>query len=448
MKSVFVDQLKLLYAGKKILVLGMGREGISTVKLLLEQGIGKQVAVADQKQLEALDLETRTLLSNNGVVGHWAEAWLAKLGAYDVIFRSPGVSPFSSDFQSRLTGNQLVTSQTNEFMRVFRSHIIGITGTKGKSTTASLLYETLKKHHPDTLLLGNIGKPAFDALNDITPHTKIVYELSSHQLLDITTSPQQAIILNLYQEHLDYYPSFDVYATSKAPIVAHQKPGDSAYLAHDEAVLRYYANLGEGTKFVFGDETQALSERATSWLLAHPGVSARSLLAILAVTQHADLNEEIVLKDISDFQGLPHRFEQVGTYSGRVCINDSLATIPEATIAAIHALKQKNGCLLVGGFNRGQSVETLAPEIAHSSFHTIIGMPQTGWPLLDAVQAISDKSCIKVDDLERAVDQAFKATKPGDVILLSPAAASFNAFADYAARGDAFKQLVSKERSA
>jgi UDP-N-acetylmuramoylalanine--D-glutamate ligase len=448
MKSVLVDQLKSLYADKKILVLGMGREGISTTKLLLEHGIGKHVAVADQKPFDALALETQALLQQHAVVGHWGETWLEEVHDYEIIFRSPGVSPFVPEVQSHLTGDQVITSQTNEFMLAFRTRIIGITGTKGKSTTSSLLYAVLQKQYPDTLLLGNIGKPAFDALDAITPNTRIVFELSSHQLVDITTSPHQAIILNLYQEHLDYYPSFEVYAQSKAPIIAHQQSGDSAFLSGDENVLRYYSNLGEGTKFVFGDETQALSANAQAWLATHPGINSRSVQALLAVTAHAGIAEDSVFESIADFQGLPHRFERVGTYSGRVCINDSLSTIPEATIAALHALKHVSGCLLVGGFDRGQSVETLAREIAQSSFHTVIGLPQTGWPLLDTVQAISDKTCLRVDDLESAVDQAFKATKPGDVILLSPAAASFNAFADYAARGDAFKQLVSKERSA
>ncbi len=447
MNSPLLDHLKTTYGDAQILVLGMGREGLSTAKLLLEQGIGARIAVADQKPLDSLAPETQELMQKYEISGYWGESWLDELSAFDVIFRSPGVSPFNPDFQSRLTHQQTVTSQTNEFLALFGSQTIGITGTKGKSTTSSLIYTALKLIHPDTILLGNIGKPAFESIAQITPDTKIVYELSSHQLLDVVVSPHQAVILNLYREHFDYYPSFDVYAGAKVNIVAFQKAHDIAYLADDARVLSYFSGEGSGTKVLFGGETRALSAEAKTWLTNHPGINELSVHALLSIAQSENIPEAQLFESLADFIGLPHRFEQIGIFAGRECINDSLATIPEATIAAITACGEKSGCLLVGGFNRGQTFETLVPHIADSNFHTIIGMPETGWALLESLGHMSQKNTIKVNNLAEAVQQAFSATKPGEVILLSPAAASFNAFADYAQRGDAFKTLV-KEMSA
>lgn len=446
MKSPLLNHLKTHYADAKILVLGMGREGLSTAKLLLEQGIGKQVSIADQKPFDSLVAQAQALIRQYEISGYWGDSWLEKLSTFDVIFRSPGVSPFNPDFQSHLTREQTVTSQTNEFLSVFGSQTIGITGTKGKSTTSSLIYTVLKTIHPDTILLGNIGKPAFESIAQVTPDTKIVYELSSHQLLDVSASPHQAVILNLYREHFDYYPSFDTYALAKANIIAFQKAQDIAYLADDAPVLNYFSGEGLGTKVLFGGGSRALPEQAKTWLTKHPGINKLSVHVLIAIAQNENMSVAQLFESLADFSGLPHRFEQIGVFAGRECINDSLATIPEATIAAITACGDKSGCLLIGGFNRGQTYESLILHIAASNFHTIIAMPETGWTLLESLGNQTQKNTIKVNNLAEAVQQAFAVTKAGEVILLSPAAASFNAFADYAQRGDAFKTLV-KEMS-
>ncbi len=441
MNTPLLDHLKSTYADSKILVLGMGREGISTVQVLLKQGVGARVAVADHKQLDSLAPAAKELVKKYGITGYWGESWLDTAKEYEVMFRSPGVSPFVSEFQSNISPQQTITSQTNEFLRAYGAQTIGVTGTKGKSTTASLIFTALKPYFPDTLLLGNIGKPAFESLADITPQTKIVYELSSHQLLDITASPHEAVVLNLYREHLDYYPSFDAYAAAKANILAHQTRGDRAYVAHDAPVKQFFCTKGSGEKRFFGGDA-ILANHAKVWLATHPGIHPLSMHALLAVTQQWGLSEAQVLAALKDFEGLPHRFEQVGTFAGRLCINDSLATIPQATIAALAALKERSGCLIVGGFDRGQTFETLIPCIKASNFHTIIGMPETGWVLIESLGQPPGKTTSKVNDLREAVRQAFATTKPGEVILLSPAAASFNAFADYAQRGQAFKTFV------
>lgn len=440
MNSPLVNQLRANFKDSRILVLGMGREGLSTAKLLLEQGIGQRVSIADQKPFDSLVPQAKALIRQYEIRGYWGDAWLEKLSEFDVIFRSPGVSPFAPEFQSHRTSDQLVTSQAREFLRAYGSQTIGVTGTKGKSTTASLIYTCLKKYFPQTIFLGNIGTPAFEASDAITPNTTIVFELSSHQLLGTATSPHQAVVLNLYQEHLDYYPTMSEYIEAKAQIVVHQTKHDIAYLADDQAVTEHFAHRGKGEKRLFS--TASLSNQATSWLSAHPGINPISLAAVLAISRQAGLSEDQVLAALAGFVALSHRFEQVGTHAGRICINDSLATIPEATIAALTALAPQSGCLIVGGFDRGQSFSSLANKIQTSNFHTIIGLPDTGWTLIDVLLQKPGKTCIKVADLREAVVQAFAATKSGEIILLSPAAASFNAFTDYAQRGEAFKTLV------
>ena len=394
-------------ADKKICLLGFGREGESSHQILRSILPSKNIGIADQK----LD-----------------ENYLKTLTDYDVIFRSPGV-PLSLVKQFARP-DSLITSQTQVFFEFCPGTIIGVTGTKGKSTTASLIYHILKSVLPDVRLIGNIGTPPLPALDHATPKTIFVFELSSHQLSDLNQSPHIAILLNLYPEHLDYYSSFDAYATAKANITRYQTPADILiYNAADPTVLKI-AQASLAQKYPFKP---------------HPGSQLPFIPVTLIVGRLFKIPAAKIRRRLNTFKTLPHRLEPIGTFKGITFINDSLATIPQATIHAINVTGDKLATLITGGYDRGVDYSPLSQAIASGDLKTLILLPTTGEKikqgLLDPGLNIN---IISVNSLAAAVRAAFQHTPPGKICLLSPASASFNMFRDYQHRGDEFRRLVAE----
>lgn len=396
------------FRDKKICLLGFGREGESSHQLLSSILPQTNIGIADQK------------LDKN---------YLKTLTDYDVIFRSPGVPP--SLVKQFARPDSLITSQTQVFFEFCPGTIIGVTGTKGKSTTASLIYHVLSSRFPDVRLIGNIGSPPLDSLESKpTADTIFVFELSSHQLSDLNQSPHIAILLNLYPEHLDYYSSFDEYATAKANITRYQTATDILiYNAADPTVVKI-ARASLAQKYPF--EPHPDSELP----FIPVAIIVGRLFKIPAATIHRRLNT---------FTTLPHRLELVGTFKGITFINDSLATIPQATIHAINVTGDKLATLITGGYDRGVDYSPLSQTIASTDLKTLILLPTTGEKIKQGlVDPGLNINIISVNSLAAAVRAAFQSTPPGKICLLSPASASFNLFRDYQHRGDEFRRLVTQ----
>jgi UDP-N-acetylmuramoylalanine--D-glutamate ligase len=392
---------------KKILILGFGREGKSTFNFLKKQGLVKQITVADPKK---------------------NQDYIKNIAQYEVIIKSPGI-PFKS-LPKKIPGR--ITSQTEIFLENCPGKIIGVTGTKGKSTTASLVYHILKTAGKKVFLVGNIGKPALMFLTKADAKSIFVYELSSFQLTNIKKSPQISILLNVYPEHLDYYRSFKEYAAAKANITKYQSKSDYLIYNSENQIVKKIARNSKAKKIPIKGKYYQLDTLA-----------ARRAGEIVKVP------EIKINKALKTFKFLPHRLEYVGRYKEIEFYNDSLSTIPESAIEALDFLGNNVETLIAGGFDRGLDFKKLGKRLAKSKIKTLILFPDTGKKIQRAIPKSSNiVRYFLTKNMAEAVKFAYANTDKGKICLLSPASPSFGIFKDYADRGDSFKKFVKRYKNA
>lgn len=412
-----INDIAGMLNGKSILILGFGREGKSTYEFIKKYVKYTSLGIADKSEIKVPEKV------------YFGENYLDAVSEYDVVIKSPGIPFFGIENE-----NVLITSQTELLLKANRENIIGITGTKGKSTTTTLIFNILNQAGIDVRLIGNIGVPPLSCLEDINDDTILVCEMSSHQLENLTVSPHIAIILNIFEEHLDHYKSYEDYQLAKVNVFRHQTLDDIViYNLENELVKDYVERYAKGKKMAFpydyDVETALLGEHNKKNIMA----------ARLAVKQFG-VNEEDIKRTVKDFSGLAHRLEFVGEFDGVKYYNDSISTIPEATINAINSIKDVN-TVIIGGMDRGIHYDDFAMYLGNSDVENIILAYDTGKRIYEKME--NDRA-ILVKDLEEAVEVAKKVTKKGMACLLSPAAASYGFFKNFEERGDRFKELVKK----
>ncbi len=457
---------------KSILILGFGAEGQSSLRFLRAAFPDKTIGVADQLAFEKLSAPAQELLRrDNPLRLHLGADYLASLGAYDVIVKSPGIPAIRPEYQQAAQSGKRITSQTALFFANFAGMIVGVTGTKGKSTTASLIHAILQRSSPDAHLIGNIGVPALDFLPQLGPRSLVVYELSSHQLEGLRQSPHIAVLLNIVPEHLDYYETFEQYVEAKANITRFQTAEDFlVYDADHELPSRIAASSAarkipcsidaphlEGC-FLHGGQVFFRTEwHEQEAVVAVDDVPLRgrfnliNVAAAVAVAKLLGVPTKDVAEAVRRFKPLEHRLEPVGTFGGITYYNDSIATVPEATIAALDTLVREVETVLLGGTDRGLDFSGLAKKLLHSEVKTLILFPTTGGRIWQAVceqdpTAPSRLLHFFVESMEEAVRLARQHTAAGGTCLLSPASPSFGLFRDYRDRGERFKQLVQQDQ--
>ena len=443
-----IDLLKpLISAYERVILLGFGREGKSTYQLLRRCFPQLSLMIADANVAVKADLllqKDAFLSFSTGL--EYQEALKDKA----LIFKSPGVKLVGED----LHPESLLTSQTDLFIQKYHRQMIGVSGTKGKSTTATLVAYLLKSVRKNAVLLGNIGIPAFDKLDEILPETWIVYELSAHQLQFTQHSPHIAILLNVFPEHLDYFASLEDYRQSKMNLFRAQFPDD--FLIIPES-LNDYTNLGDGCPIVYslaGESDSNIRFNATEFsvqgrrfsfpLLHLKGMHNKSnvLAAMLAVAKTGvELDE--MLEILPDFKGLPHRLEFVGEMNGVMYYNDSISTIPQSCRAAVEALGNV-GSLILGGFDRGLDYTELVHFLESTEIECFVFVGGAGLRMNNLFNSDSKKRLLIAENFDLAVGLAKKHAPVGTICLLSPAAASYDEFKNFEHRGDRFKQLVLK----
>jgi UDP-N-acetylmuramoylalanine--D-glutamate ligase len=419
-----MHSFKDLFKGKKsVLILGFGKEGRSTYRFLSGNFPDLRLAIADRNTAIAEEKLPAVL--------HLGEDYLQAVSEYDLIIKSPGV------LLGNITENTeaKITSQTDLFLRVYGHQTIGVTGTKGKSTTASLLYHLLQKTGKKALLLGNIGLPAFDFLEKITPETIVVYELSAHQLERVHNSPHVAVLLNIFPEHLDYFGTFEKYRQAKLNILRFQKQGDSAFCGED---LGYYSARCISPAFsdsVFDPED----------LLDRAGLKGmhnlKNILMTFRVLHLMGIPYELLPKALSGFSALPHRLEYVGNYGGIDFYNDSISTVPQSTMAAVKSIP-KVDTLILGGYDRGLDYTELVHFLTETDIKNFFFLGKAG----DRMMRLFEKQPLsrqlfRVKDLP-AVFSLLQKIPDASCCLLSPAAASYDQFHNFEHRGDLFKKLA------
>lgn len=439
---------------KKILILGVGKEGKSTYDFLRRNFPEKQLFIAD-KATNLLEKYSEFMEDMNLELS-MGENYLNGIEEYDVIIKTPGLSFKNIDiskFQEKITSQlQLLL----EFVAVFK---IGITGTKGKSTTSSIVYKVLQDQGKNAFLLGNIGDPIFDNIETLEKDSVVVLELSSHSLQYVKNSPNIAVFLDVYPEHLDFYESFEKYVEAKFNIAKFQKAEDVLiYNADNETMQKYHYSYQEkdyavtleqavpAKNSVYIKENSIYCKDKCIMSMAMPlklkGMHhINNIMFVFAICDILNLDFDKAVETIQNFEPLEHRMEFVGKVNSVEYYNDSIATIPKATINTIQALEKVN-TVIVGGKDRGVDQAELEEFLKNSAVENIICLPKTGEFIYHALKNVRNKQLFMVENLQEAVKIAKEVTKKDTICVLSPAASSYGYFKNFEERGNLFKKFI------
>lgn len=454
----------MTFAGKDIAIIGFGLEGQAMADFLIKEGA--RVMVCDERE----DLEhTEAFETRRGQDIRWqcGEAYLKGIEKFPIIVRSPGF-PLSHPALRRATSKGAeVTSLTKIFFDRCPAPIIGITGTKGKGTTSTLIYEMLKRSRKTVHLVGNIGVPAITVLPKIKKTDWVVFELSSYQLQDMTVSPTIAVVLGLTVDHQDHHKSPREYYEAKSSIVKFQKPHDAAIFMVDypetkrfEAYARgriFETSRHHGVKngtYAMGDvvlremygKTEEIVHRKDIKLKGEHNLENVSAAVTAATLAGASLPG--IRSALKSFAGLPNRLELVATVNGVEYWNSSYGTTPETTVAAARAFTEPI-ILMLGGSEKNHDYTAMGEALVDTTVKVVVGIGMTAPKMHDAIKkaakAADKQAPIFIEGgptMKTMMAAARKFAKPGDVILLAPGAASFDRFKNYTDRGNLFREAA------
>ncbi len=436
--------------GKKIAVLGLGVSNRPLVRLLLE--FGCDVTGCDKTPREKLDEEV-LLLEREGCRLRVGEGYLDGVEA-DVVFRTPGMHPGNPAIEALRRRGAEITSEMEVFFEVAPCFIVAVTGSDGKTTTTTLIAEMLKAEGKTVWLGGNIGTPLLPLCREMKPEDYAVVELSSFQLMDMKRSPQRAVVTNLAPNHLDVHRDMEEYVQAKKNIFRFQNPGDLLVLNADNAITASFTGRGETHFFSRKDRTNCVWEengviyRRGEKVLASeeiliPGThNVENYMAAIAAVDGL-VGDETIRQVARNFGGVEHRIELVRVKDGVKFYNDSIASSPSRTIAGLRSFTQKV-ILIAGGYDKHIPYDVLGPEIcAHVSKLFLCGA--TAGKIRSAVEQAEGTEKPEITDcgdFENAVRTAAAAAKGGDIVLMSPASASFDQFKNFMVRGECFKRIV------
>ena len=404
--------------GKRLLILGFGREGRSTLRFLNHYLPEAEVAVADKNEMEG--------------VTHFGDHYLDAMRQYDIVIKTPGISLKDVD-----TYGLDITSQTDLFLSQFHAQTIGISGTKGKSTTTSLIYHLLKSSGRDAILTGNIGIPCFDVMEDIKSDSIVVYELSAHQLEFVHNSPRVGVLLNVFEEHLDHFGTFGRYKSAKFNLLRFMGEEDTAVI-HESLLNDALDLFVNNVVFSLFDFSDLIDETALPILGEHNLLNVKA--ALLACSAYGVDYRELI-PHLYTFKPLEHRLEPVGTFGDVTFVNDSISTIPQATIAACETL-QKVDFLLLGGFDRDIDYSPLADYLKGHPIPHLLFTGKAGERMMSLIDG--RPALYFYATMEEAFAYIAAHAKPGDVCLLSPAASSYDQYKNFEERGRKFKELAAR----
>ena len=459
------ELLKSCINGKKVAVLGFGKEGKSTLKKLLQIGGFEKLDILDLNYIkrEAVDEILTEVNKNIPITLICGENYQKNLNGYDIVIKSPGIV-LDKNID---TYTCEITSQTEIFFEKYKKQIIGITGTKGKSTTTTLIYHILKNAGYDTVLAGNIGIPAFDIEEDIHENTTIVFEMSSHMLEYMKVSPHIGVLMNIYEEHLDHYGTMEKYIAAKKNIYLNQEREDICFInsqIEDESESKHIP-------VVSGDFFEhAKTEDRDLLLILHSHIEFKyedkiykydipkddiklvgehnyfDVAVAYGILKYIGMQDKDFESGLVSYNPLPHRLQPIGVINGVKYYDDSISTICDTTINALNSVGDA-ATVLIGGMDRGIDYSELIEYLSESTVENIILMYETGNRIYDEIKNRfpdfkSIERIVRTSDLEEAVKVAVKVTKPGKSCVLSPAAASYGYFKNFEERGNRFSQLV------
>lgn len=440
---------------KNVAILGFGREGISSYKFIRKYLPDQKIIIIDEKDIR----DNEILYGDNNIDFVIGKDYLNNLEIYDMVIKTPGI-PLKDINISSIK----ITSQMELMLEEYKNNVIGITGTKGKSTTASLLYEIFKNNNKDVYLVGNIGVPVFDEIENFKDNSILIAEMSSFQIEYLDIAPHIAVILNLFIDHLNHAGTIENYHNSKLNIFKKQTKEDIGIYISDTEPLNTkvknnkYEHIEYNISFNKNNENNNIYVENEFVIFNNEKIYnisdkrnligehiLKNIMCDLLISELFKLDRNITNKTINEFETLPHRMEYVGTFNDIKYYNDSIATIPEATMCSIKTISDVD-TLIIGGSDKGSNYEELINFLNFSDISNIICMPDTGLALKNGLEKIgTTKKLYFIEKLKDAVSLAKKITQKNKSCLMSPAAANFTEYANYAAKGDAFKEFVKED---
>ncbi len=462
-KNERLEEFNQYISGKKVAIIGMG---VSNLPLLdYFASLGTNVTVFDNKEIDKIDKNVIDKVSNLCMGMSFGKDYLSKLHGFDVIFRSPSCRPDTKELIEEEKNGAIITSEIEMLMKLCPCKVIGVTGSDGKTTTTSLIYEILKEKGYNCYLGGNIGIPLFTKVKEMTKEDIVVLELSSFQLMDMDISPNISVVTNISPNHLDIHKCYEEYIESKANIFKHQNENDILVLNYDNDITRNFADRANGKVIFFSSK-----EKLDNGIIYDDGiikscqdsirrhiVSSKNIIlrgvhncenicaAIAATASLVDIDTQI--KAITKFKGVEHRLEFIKEIDGVKWYNDSIASSPTRTIAGLKSFDEKI-VLIAGGYDKHLDYTPIAkPIIENVSSLILIGA--TSKKIFSAVsQELEEEGktldIYQCESLEETVQTAYRVAKKGEIVLFSPASASFDMFKNFAERGNKFKDLVNK----
>ena len=460
-----LEEFNQYIVGKRVAIIGIGVSNLPLLDYFYEHKA--KVTVFDNRELDNIDQEAIDKINKYEMLYYFGKNNLTYLQNFDIIFRSPSAMPFLPEIEKEVERGAILTSEIEMVMMLCPGTIIGVTGSDGKTTTTSLIYEILKQKGYRCFLGGNIGIPLFTKIEEMRPEDIVVLELSSFQLMDMQVSPRISVVTNVSPNHLNVHRSYEEYIEAKKNIFMYQKETGTVVLNYDYEITRSFAKDAKGKVLFFSSKgnipnegyvyedgimKQCRANGIREQLLSVKEIPLRgvhnyeNICAALAATSSL-VDTKNQLQAIKKFKGVEHRIELVREINGVKWYNDSIGTSPSRTMAGLSSFDE-NIVLIAGGYDKHLDYAPIGKPIV-DKVGTLILMGATADKIEKAVQDEllrqgKQMPIYRCDTLEQTVNLAHEKAKPGDVVLFSPASASFDLFKNFEERGNLFKELVKK----
>ena len=444
---------------RKVAIVGLGVSNLPLMEYLYEKKAN--VTVFDERDIDSISKDIMDKITTYGFGFHFGEDALKNLKGFNVIFRSPSCLPTRKELVDEANNGAIVTTEVELLMKMCPCKIVGVTGSDGKTTTTSLINAILKKAGYNTFLGGNIGTPLFTKLSDMKPEDILVLELSSFQLMGMEISPDIAVITNITPNHLNIHKDYEEYIEAKKNIFKYQDEKGVLVLNYDNEITRNCEKEANGKVIFFSsknkldngyivdeDVIKECEDKIRKHILNVEDVILRGnhnyqniATAIAATSSLVDM--DIAVDAIKEFKPVEHRIEFIRELDGVKWYNDSASSSPSRTLSGINAFKE-DIILIAGGYDKNLDYTPLAKPIIEK-VKSLILIGQTSGKIFDAVKLELEKENKEIDihmceSLEETIKLAKKVAKPGQVVLFSPASASFDMFKNFADRGNQFKE--------
>ena len=462
-KNERLEEFNNYLKNRKVAIIGLGVSNIPLLDYMNEKEA--RVTVFDDRTIDKIPIEALEKIRKYEINSYFGEESLKNLKGFDIIFRSPSCMPNREELQEEVKRGAVLTSEIEMVLQMSPSTVIGVTGSDGKTTTTTLIYEIIKAKGYKCFLGGNIGTPLFTKIEEMMPEDVVVLEMSSFQLMGMEISPQISVITNISPNHLNIHKDYEEYIEAKKNIFKNQDNNGVIVLNYDNEITKEFENEANG-KVRFFSSKEKLSDgiilddeiikeckdKVRRHILDTKNIKLRgnhnyenACAAIAATEGLVDVDTQIDV--ISNFGGVEHRLELVREIDVVKWYNDSIGTSPTRTMAGLHSFDE-DIILIAGGYDKHLDYKPLAKPILEK-VKTLILMGQTADKIYYAVKEEAENENKQIEtyvceSLEDTVKMAHKVAKKGQIVLFSPASASFDLFKNFAERGKKFKELVNR----